>query len=203
MKKNKVFTIVVIVLVLALVVSVWQNVSHANEQNNARRFLMNQVHSCFSNISINLDGLIKNIENNDYNDYTNCSTTVQIANSFIKADTLLTQYRGSNAASGLQYGAFTNFEFIANTLSGTGGTVNNIRFSSIVQDNTISEKEMQYLIFLRDDIADLCARMESEKSYPQENRHLTISQLNAMLIEFMEKWAPNNEHSPFFLLVSD
>ena len=204
MKKSKISIVVIVVLLIALTVSVWQNISHVNKQNNARQLLMNQVHSCFRNVSLTLDGLIINLENGDTSDDTNNATILQICNYLVRADALLTQYRNYFPTPIMQYGStFYSFEYIAYTLGGIGGEANGVRYNSVLQGNGISDKEIRYLAALRDDMVNACAAMESDESSPQEDKKLTISHLNTILDEFFDKWSPHNEDSPFFLLQSE
>ena len=206
MKKNKVLTVVIIVLIIALAVSAWQNIRYVNEHNSARGLLMNQIHSSFRNISLQLDGLIHNINEMESDDYYNYSqrTIIQISNNLVVADALLSQYRGYFSDVSLDYGStFQNFEYISYTLSGDGGTANDIRYESILQDNAISEKEVRYLTALRDGIASIYTAMESAESSPQEDKNLTTARLSVILNEFFDKWSPHNENSPLSLLVNE
>ena len=206
MKKAKISTVVMIVLVVALAISIWQNISYAKERNSARGLLMNQVHSSFRNISLQLDGLIHNIDEMESDEYYRYSqrTIIQISNNLVVADALLSQYRGYFSDVRLDYGStFSNFEYISYTLSGDGGTANDIVYESILQDPAISEKEVRYLTALRDDIESIYMAMESADSSPQEDKNLTTAQLSVILNAFFDKWSPHNENSPFFLLIND
>ena len=205
MKKNKVFIVVIVALVLALVVSVWQNVENAFEQDRIRRNMINHAYSELNHISLNLNGLIKNIESRTTSYETNQQSLIMISTSFTRLDTILkwyaTIYPYSGTRNGYPGGIF-NFEFISYTLTSGTGTANDMPYSGISADGFISDDEVRYLTILRDDVDVIIDAMVSPTNPPQENNNLTSSQIDDILETFFSKWTFHNENSPYFLLRS-
>ena len=202
MKKNKVFTIAIVVLIVALAVSVWQNINSSMERVHARQYLLNAVFHNLVNTSSELDKLVSFIENNDVNDAMKRDTILDVSDYLVKADTLLTQYQYSTSA-GLNYGGQSTFAFISYTLCYGQGALNDLSWDGILRDDIISENEFAYLTALRDDISLVIISMTSADDQFNENKNLTISQLNSILRDFFDKWTYHNENSPYFLLESE
>ena len=199
MKRNRIFIIIIIVLAVALAVSVWQNISSSKERVRARQYLLNAVFSTLTNASRELDDLISFIENNDSDDAMKRDKILDISDHLVRADTLLKQYQYSNN-EGLNYMEIYGFGYISQTLRYGQGVSNDTPWNGVLLDNIISENERLYLTALRDDISHIIAEMKSTDDPFNENRNLTISQLNSILRDFSDKWSYHNENSPYFLV---
>jgi len=189
--------IIIVALIILLGVSIWLNISSLTSQSTARQNLVNQVYSSFRDASLNLDVLIGNIENGMMDDAVNRGTIALLSTDLVTADTTLKRYVSWFPKEGLSYGAFPDFAHIAFTLGFSSGTVNGVGYNGVLLDNVISEKEIQYIMALRNDIAIIVADIQAAD---QVNQNLSINQLNAMLNEFFRKWSYHDESSPFFLL---
>ena len=195
--------IVIAVLVVLLGISFGLNLKQNAERSNARLYLLSSVNACFVNISVELDKVISGVENGTTTSNYNRDTLLRISDYLYKADTLLTQYHYSRPSAGLKYTAVYNFGFIASTMGFGSGTANDIRFNCILYDDEISDSEILYLTALRDDITRLTDSMQSSENPPNENKNLTITQLNNILSGFFDTWSYYNEDSPYYLLRSE
>jgi|GEM_PF-1277769 len=204
MKKNKIIVFSFILLLIISVVSIGLNIKNASAQDRIRRNMINHVYSELTNISINLDGLIYNIENEVTDDETNRQSLTMLSHNFVKVDTILKQFGSWFPDTGfgvnVYAGGVFDFGYISYTLTAGTGTANDVPYSGITADNTISENEVRYLTVLRDDIDLIIAAMVSAENPPQENQNLTVSQLNNILNDFFSKWSYLHEDSPYFLL---
>ena len=195
--------IIIAVLVVLLGISFGLNLKQNAERSNARRYLLNQLNSCLMDTSLELDKIISFTEYDLTNDNTNADTLMRISGNLIRADSLLTQYKYTSSSETLIYGAIPNFDDIACTMGFGVGTFNDVRYDYILHDNVISENEVLYLTALRDDIAQLSDGMQSSENPPNENKNLSIAQLNNILREFFDVWSYHNEDSPYYLLRSE
>ena len=195
--------IIIAVLVVLFGISFGLNLKQNAERSNARRYLLNQLNSCLMDSSRELDKIISFTEYNLANDNTHADTLIRISGNLIRADSLLTQYKYTSTSETLIYGAIPNFDDIARTMGFGDGTFNNARFNYILHDYVISENEVLYLKALRDDIARLTERMQSSENPSNENKNLTITQLNNILSGFFDVWSYHNEDSPYYLLRSE
>ena len=206
MKKNGVTIIIIITLVIALAISVWQNINQSKQIDLARQYLLGNVFSSFTNIEREIDNLIAETENNNILDDEKRTSIQNIANYCIMANTLLMQYKYSFSSNmpldGYPYG----FDFISNTLGNGYGTVNDVgwngRWNGIMLDSTISENELLYLVALGEDISTLRTDMAISGNPFNVNTKLTIAQLNTILSNFYRQWTFNNENSPYLLLTN-
>jgi hypothetical protein len=207
MKKNKVAILIISVLIVALAVSVWQNISHNRRNDSARIYMLTHIFDSLMDASRELDTLIPSLENDAESDELIRWSIMNISNSLIRAHTLLTQYRFT-ATMGLRYGVHPyDFQFISTTLGYGHGFVNDVawngRWDGLLFDSVISENEISYLTALREDIAIVISEMEFGELPVNANENLTITQLNNILSTFFQKWTFNNENSPLFLLARE
>ena len=206
MKKNRIIIFALIVFFVISVISIGLNIRHSSEQDRIRRNIINQAYSALINISNNLDELIKNIEIGETDYETNQQSLIVISHYFVRLDILLKQYSTQFPPPGIvrnSYVALFDFDFISYTLTVGAGTANDMPYCGITNDGVISEKEVRYLVTLRDDIDVLIAAMVSSENPPNENQNLTTSQIDNILNTFFSKWSFHNDDSPYFLLRSE
>ena len=199
---KRVFIIVIILLSIVLAVSIWMNISSSKEGVRARQYLFNAFFSELTNASRELDDLILLIDDNDFDDAMKRNAILNISDCLVRADTLLRQYQYSTLA-GLNYREAYGFGYISHTLRYGQGVSNDTPWNGVLFDNIISENECLYLIALGDDISHIIVEMKSIDDPFNENRNLTIAQMNSILSDFSDKWSYHNEKSPYFLLESD
>ena len=205
MKKSRVIIIALVVLLIISVISVVLNIRNRSAQDRIRRTMINQAYSDLTNISLNLGGLITDINNGVPYD-TNQQSLVALSCSFAKLDTILKTFASSFPPKGVGRnvypGAIFGFDFISYTLTAGTGTANGISYEGITVDGLISDGEVSYLMLLRDDIDVIIASMASDETPPQA-KNLTSSRIDEILITFTSKWSFHNENSPYFLLCND
>jgi len=200
MKKKRVVIFAFIVIMVVSAVSIVLNIRNISEQGRIRRNMINQAYGELRNISLNLDGLIYNIENEVTGYEINQQSLTMLSHNFVRLDTILKRYVHYFPSERLYYGDVFDFDFVSYTLTAGTGTANGMAYSGITGDNVISENEVRYLTILRDDIDLIVDAMISTEDPPQENQNLTISQISAILDTFFSKWSFHNENSPYFLL---
>ena len=187
-------------VLLVLVFFVNQYIGSVHDQINSRKGMLNFVYHNLRNTSYILDELIPNIENEETDYEANEATLMALSFYFVKLDTALSQYRMHYPSERLAYGSIPNFDYIASTLTSGSGVANNLYYSGIPRDNAISENELLYLTYLRDDILIMVESLISPDNPPQENDKLTIRQLNSILDTFFSKWSFHSDNSPYELL---
>ena len=199
---KRIFIVVIILLSTALVISVWQNIGRSKERVRARQYLFNAFFTELTNASRELDDLISLIDDNDFEDAMKRNAILRISDFLVRADTLLRQYQYSTLA-GLNYMEIYGFGYISQTLRYGQGVSNDMPWNGVLFDNIISENERLYLMALSDDINQIIAEMKSTDDPLNENKNLTITQMNRILGDFSDKWSYHNENSPYFLLESN
>ncbi len=204
MKKNNIFIFMLVILFIISAVSIGLNIRNVSEQEQLRKNMINNAYSELTIISVNLNGLILNIENGITTYETNRQNLTILSRYFAKLDTVLTWYATCFPPKGIVRniypGAPYNFDFISYTLTDETGTANDIQYRGITADSVISYNEIRYLTILRDDIDLIVGAMVSAENPPQESQNLTTSQIDAILKTFFSKWSFDNENSPYFLL---
>lgn len=207
LKKNNILIFVLVILFIVSALSIGLNIRSASEKDRLRKNMINRAYSELTSISYNLNGLILNTESGIINYETNRQSLVMLSSYFTKLDSTLTWYATcfppKGIARNIYPGAPFNFDFISYTLTDGTGTANDIQYSGITADGTISDNEIRYLTILRDDIDLIVASMVSAENPPQENQNLTASQVDMILDTFFSKWSFHNEDSPYFLLRSE
>ena len=199
MKRHRLILSSAVVLVL-FVFFVGQYVSGIMAEERARQTLLNHVYGHLIIASSGLNGLIDNMESEGAQ--ADVLELAAVSNNFIRLDAMLKQYGMHFPAHGLQYGGFFGFDFIAHTLVGRGGWVNDLRYDSIAGGGVSRENQILYLAALRDDINLMVAQMTCDENHLQENRDLSISALNMILNDFLHRWSLFYENSPLWLLES-
>jgi len=200
MKRKRIVIFAFIIITIVSSISIALNIRTASEQGRIRRNMINQVYGEMRNISLNLDGLIYNIENEVTDCEINQQNLTMLSQNFVRLDTILKLYVYYFPSERIYYGDVFDFGFISYTLTAGTGTANGMAYSGITMDNAISENKVRYLTILRDDINLIVAAMVSNENPPQENQNLTTSQINTILDTFFSKWSFHNENSPYMLL---
>ena len=156
MKRTRLFLIVSVLLVTMLLSN---NIILRNEkQESGDAMLASSFHS-MNRISRGIDELLT-ITGQQETDYEMCEQRlVNISHEFMELHATLKTYASNFPSRKMQRSSYTSqtndFEFIAGTLTSTYGEVNGYKFYGITEDNFISKKEIQYLVWLKESVDEL------------------------------------------------
>ena len=198
MKKWRLFAGILAVL---LVISLWMNVQHNAEKEAARRRMFNELFFYMNEAAYDLDRLLVNLELNAPDDATIRLMLSAIADGFLRVDMTLAQYQTYFRGEQLNYNSTFGFEFITQSLGSGWGEYNQRAYSCVLRDDVISEKDVQYLTALRDDMLAMVLQMQNPETGLGEDPKLTIDRLNRILSDFFDVWSFHNEGSPYHLLL--
>lgn len=201
MKRTRLFLIVSVLLVTMLLSN---NIILRNEkQESGDAMLASSFHS-MNRISRGIDELLT-ITGQQETDYEMCEQRlVNISHEFMELHATLKTYASNFPSRKMQRSSYTSqtndFEFIAGTLTSAYGEVNGYKFFGITEDNFISKKEIQYLVWLKESVDELKIDFASEKEPLNFAGHLSTEAVERALDEFFTEWSWHNEPGPFRLL---
>ena len=155
MKKDRIFKFALAILLLISSISMWNNVSRNKDQEHMKKVMINDTYFKLNRISCNLNRILHEIDTQATEYTTNEKKLIFLAYDFMQLHTTLKYYAMSFPLNGEFRSSYTgtiDFEHIAYTLAYGIGTVNTNSYSAILEDGSISEDEMQYLITLKNDI---------------------------------------------------
>lgn len=203
MKRDRLFIFALAVLLLISSISIWNNVRRTADQEHIRKAMINDTYFKLNRISSNLNRILLEIDTQATDYATKEKSLTFLAYNFMQLHTTLKYYAMSFPPKGKLRSSYTgiiDFEHIGHTLNVGTGTVNTNSYSAILEDGSISEDEMQYLITLKNDIDVMIESMTSSENPLQENTAITTTQLDYILNLFFDKWSYHTENSPYFLL---
>ena len=198
-KRVPVYLLIIVVLILAF--SLWKNYSYSSEKEHLRNNMLSTTLSSLKNISTDLEDILIGLENST--PYEECEDKlIRLSNEFAELHFALTTYATYFPPTGKTrncYPSIISFDFIGRTLVGGWGEINGNRYDGIMFDNTITDKEVQYLTELKKS-ADNMIEAITKKDSLNQLTEISPSYLDEVIRDFTEKYFTAYDDSPLRLL---
>ena len=200
--KKKVPVYLLIVAILLLAISLYKNYSYSSEKEHLRNNMLSTSLYTLQDISRHLDELLTGIEEATM-PYEKCEDKlILLSNYFGELHFSLTTYATYFPPTGVTrncYSGHISFDFISHTLVGGWGEINYNRYNGIMFDNTISDKEVQYLIALKESVDNMIEAVTT-KDNQYQLAEISPSYLDKVILEFTDKYYIAYDDSPLKLL---
>ena len=193
-RRLPIYLCVIVVLILAF--SLWKNGSYSSEKKQLGSNMISTALFSLKNISTNIDELLIGLE--DSMPYEECENRlILLSNEFTELHFALKTYATCFPTTGTRncYPGTISFDFIGQTLVGGWGEINGNRFNGIRSDNAITEKEVQYLIALKESVDNMIGAIEK-----MDSSEISPSYLDEVILDFTDKYSTAYDDSPLKLL---
>lgn len=202
--KKRVSIVLLVVAVLILSISLWKNHSYSSEKEHLRVNMLSTSLHALQSISTHLDELLIGIEEATM-PYEKCEDKlILLSNYFAELHFSLTTYATYFPPPGVTrncYSGHISFDFISRTLVGGWGELNHNRYNGIMFDNTISDKEVQYLNALKESVNNMIEAMTTkDNQYQYQLAEISPSYLDKVILDFTDKYYIAYDDSPLKLL---
>ncbi len=200
-KRAPIYLLIVVCLLLSI--SLWKNCSYASEKKQLRANMLSTSVYALQSISTNLGELLTEIEEETM-PYEKCEDKlILISGYFTELHFALKTFATHFPPPGVtrnSYSGNINFEFIGHTLVGGWGEINYNRFNGIMFDNTVSDKEIQYLTSLKESVDNMIEALAPKDSQYQIDE-ISPSYLDEVISDFTEKFYVAYDDNPLNLLI--
>jgi len=201
--KKRVPIALLVVAVLILSISLQRNFSYSSEKEHLRLNMLSASLFHLNGISRHLDKLLIGIEEATMS-YEQCEDElILLSNYFTELHFSLKTYATYFPPPGISrncYSGHIGFDFIGQTLVGGWGEFNHNRYNGIMFDNTISDKEVQYLTALKESVDNMIEAIATTQDNRYELVEISPSYLDEVILDFTDKYYIAYDDSPLKLL---
>lgn len=201
--KKRIPIYAMLILILLLFISIWKNYSYAAEKRCLRNEMLSRSCHAAIDISGELEMLLTQLDSETLNYEEAEEKLIQISHYFIELHCSLRTFATYFPPSGVHRNSYTgmyDFEFVAETLTGVQGELNGNKYCGIMCDNAISDKEIEYLKILKEEIDRMIDSLSSKTDKFSMIDNISTSCVDDALNHFVDKWDIFNEESPLYLL---
>ena len=194
------------VLVIALVVlagSLWKTCVAVTAQNRIEEDLLYKSFHSMIGISRDLESLITAVETESIQ-YEECEqklTTIsqQFAELHV-SQTLYAKHFPPRKISRSSYASFPDFTFVGDTLVGGWGELDGVAYKGITVDNTISAKEVQFLVALKEDVDQMIQALGVADEIYRLREDISVYAVDNVIDVFFENWSWRDSESLLYYL---
>lgn len=191
-----------IVAGIMLSISLWKNYAYASEKEQLSADMLYTSFYTLQKISTRLDELLIGIEEGTM-PYEKCEDKlILLSNYFTELHFALKTFATYFPPPGItrnSYSGHISFDFIGGTLVGGWGEINYNRYNGIMLDNAVTDKEIQYLMSLKESVDKMIEDLGTKENTYQIGE-ISPSYLDEVILDFTDKFDIDYDNSPLKLL---
>lgn len=192
-------------MLIVLILSISINIKYMNDKKRNYELFLNHSFHLLSSAANNIDGIISSAQEDEYDGLDGAFFTTSKyffeLERFLEDGRLFVDFE-------LDMNEFWGFDFIAEVLLGTANSNGTYYYGHyFLEDDIVSDKELDFLIELHNDLDELVKKLVSEDGC-NANENISMEEFKTVIGSFFKKWGFENANgyvqegkSPYSILL--